>query len=40
MIAWVFAVGANKTFAPPLEVGIKNKIFLEKPEVGILITIN
>jgi len=23
-------------FAPRLEVGIRNKIFLEKPEVGIL----
>ena len=27
--------GANARF-PPLEIGIKNQIFLEKPEVGIL----
>jgi len=31
--------GGNGHF-PLLEVGIKNKILLEKPEVGILIPIN
>jgi len=27
--------GSNRAFAP-LEIGIKNQIFLEKPEAGIL----
>jgi len=31
---------AKHAFAPRLEIGIKNKIFLENPEVGILIPIN
>jgi len=31
---------AKRAFAPRLEIGIRNKIFLEKPEVGILIPIN
>jgi len=31
---------AKRAFAPRLEIGIKNQIFLEKPEVGILIPIN
>jgi len=31
---------AKRAFAPRLEIGIKNHIFLEKPEVGILIPIN
>jgi len=35
MIAWVFAVEAIARF-PFLEIGIKNQIFLEKPEVGFL----
>ena len=39
MIAWVSA-GGVKTGIPPLEIGIKDQIFLEKPEVGILIPIN
>jgi len=30
----------GKTSIFPLEIGIKNQIFLEKPEVGILIPIN
>jgi len=30
----------GKTGICPLEIGIKNQIFLEKPEVGILIPIN
>ena len=34
------AGGAKRAFAPRLEIGIKNQIFLEKPEVGILIPIN
>ena len=34
MIAW--AVSGAKTGISPLEIGIKNQIFLEKPEVGIL----
>jgi len=28
--------GAKRAFAPHLEIGIKNQIFLEKAEVGIL----
>jgi len=28
--------GAKRAFAPRLEIGIKNQIFLEKAEVGIL----
>jgi len=35
MIAWAFVGEANGRF-PPLEIGIKNQKFLEKPEVGIL----
>jgi len=31
---------AKRAFAPRLEIGIRNQIFLEKPEVGILIPIN
>jgi len=31
--------GAKLAF-PPLEIGIKKQIFLEKPEVGILIPID
>jgi len=31
--------GAKRAFAT-LEIGIKNEIFLENPEVGILIPIN
>jgi len=31
---------AKRTFAPCLEIGIKNQIFLETPEVGVLIPIN
>jgi len=31
---------AKRAFAPRLEIGIKNQIFLENPEVGILIPIN
>jgi len=31
--------GAKRAFSP-LEIGIKNHIFLEKSEVGILIQIN
>jgi len=31
---------AKWSFVPRLEIGIKNQIFLEKPEVGILIPIN
>ena len=31
---------AKRAFAPRLEIGIKNQIFLETPEVGILIPIN
>jgi len=30
----------GKTGISPLEIGIKNQTFLEKPEVGILIPIN
>jgi len=39
MIAWA-SEGAAKRAFPPLEIEIKNQIFLEKPEVGILIPIN
>jgi len=39
MIAWAFAVEAKRTFAP-VEIGIKNQIFPDKPEVDILIPIN
>jgi len=35
MIAWAFAGWANARY-PPLEIGIKNEIFPEKTEVGIL----
>jgi len=31
---------AKRAFALRLEIGIRNQIFLEKPEVGILIPIN
>jgi len=31
---------AKQAFAPCLEMGIKNQIFPEKPEVGILIPLN
>jgi len=31
---------AKRAFAPRLEIWMKKKIFLEKPEVGILIPIN
>ena len=31
---------AKRAFAPRLEIGIRNQIFLEKPEVGILLPIN
>jgi len=31
---------AKRALAPRLEIGIRNKIFLEKPEVGILIPID
>jgi len=34
------ARGTKRAFAPRLEIGIKNQIFLEKLEVGILIPIN
>jgi len=40
MIAWASAGGEKRAFVPCLEIGIKNQIFLEKPEVGILIPIN
>ena len=30
----------GRPFLPRLEIGIKNQIFLEKPEVGVLIPIN
>jgi len=40
MIAWVFASGEKGAVAPRLEIGIKNQIFLEKPEVDILIPID
>ena len=30
----------GKTGISPLEIGIKNQTFLDKPEVGILIPIN
>ena len=33
-------MGAKRVFAPRVEIGIMNQIFLEKPEVGILIPIN
>ena len=39
MIAWALAVVAKWSFAPT-EIGIKNQIFLEKPEVGFFIPIN
>ena len=39
MIAWVSA-GRGKTGISPLEIGIMNQIFLEKPEVGISIPID
>jgi len=32
--------GAKRAFALSLEIGIRNQIFLEKPEVDILILIN
>jgi len=31
---------AKRAIVPRLGIGIRNKIFLEKPEVGILIPIN
>jgi len=31
---------AKRAFAPCLEIGIKNEIFLDKTEVGILILID
>jgi len=31
---------AKRAFALSLEIGIRNQIFLEKPEVGILVPIN
>jgi len=31
---------AKRAFVPRLEIGIRNQIFLEKTEVGILIPIN
>jgi len=34
------ARGAKRSFAPRLEIGIMKHLFLEKPEVGILIPIN
>ena len=34
------ARGAKRAFAPRLEIGIMKHLFLEKPEVGILIPIN
>jgi len=40
MIAWASAGGGAKRAFSTLEIGIKNKILLEKPEVGILIPIN
>jgi len=40
MIAWASAGGTKRQFDPRLEIGIKNQIFLEKPETGILIPIN
>jgi len=40
MIVWASAGEAKRTFALRLEIGIRNQIFLEKPEVGILIPIN
>jgi len=41
MIAWASLDGRqNGHLLPRLEIGIKNQIFLEKPEVGILIPIN
>jgi len=39
MIAWASAGGQNG-HVTPLEIGIKNQIFMKKPEVGILIPIN
>ena len=33
------ARGAKRAFAPRLEIGIMKHLFLEKPEVGILIPI-
>jgi len=35
MIAWAFVGWANARF-PPLEIGIKNQTFPEKPDVSIL----
>jgi len=35
VIAWAFA-GWKNTHLAPMEIGIKNQIFLEKPEVGVL----
>jgi len=32
--------GAGRPLLPRLEIGIKNQIFLEKTEVGVLIPIN
>jgi len=32
-------MGAKRAFAPLVEIGIMNQIFLEKTEVGILIPI-
>jgi len=42
MIAWASAGQGrqNGHLSPRLEIGIKKQIFLEKPEVGILIPIN
>jgi len=34
------ARGAKRAFAPRLEIGIMKHLFLEKPDVGILIPIN
>jgi len=34
------ARGEKRAFAPRLEIGIIKHLFLEKPEVGILIPIN
>ena len=35
-LSWV----VDRPLLPSLEIGIKNKMFLEKPEVGILFPIN
>jgi len=40
MITWASAGQWKQNGHLPLEIGIKNEIFLVKPEVGILIPVN